>query len=170
MMSFLETTFYHGATVSDISQLKINWGINNPLGPAIYLTTDLNVADCYYRPGGAIYKLNVRGNERLTVNLDASFQSQHAEAKMIIIKTLRELNIPISITTALSAGDLIHQNYLDRPQVNKNLAKNGIWMIYGTLCGSVASGRQDRGIQYAVIDESTVKIIRATTYEVLMIE
>lgn len=163
-MNLIETALYHGSTVSDISQLKINWSINHPLGPAIYLTTDPNVADCYYRPGGAIYKISVRGNERLTINLDASFRSQYTEAKMIIIKTMHDLGLPVALNATAPSKDYIHQNYLTRPQINRALAKNGIWMIYGTLCSSIASGLQDRGVQYAVIDESTVKIERQTIF------
>lgn len=164
-MSHFSTAYYHGSTVPCIRKLKIDWDINSPFGPAIYLTREPIVADCYYRPGGAIYVVALCGNPNFTLNLDASFQSQTVEAREAVLKSIKELGFSVAVKENSRIRDLIHPVSSDRPLVNRTLAKHGIWMIYGHLSAYEYSGLQDRGIQYAVIEEASANILIETMYD-----
>lgn len=156
--------YYHGSRKSKILQLKINRAHNNPFGPAIYLTKDPTVANCYYREGGSIYEVNIFGNTQFTIDLDKSFIDQSAEAKEAIIRTLKALNLYVDSCPSTNARDFIHPYGCLKSDINDVLSENGIWLLYGHLSGMEVSGLMDRGVQFAVIDESAVKVSKETSY------
>lgn len=156
--------YYHGSRKSKISQLKVNRVHDNPFGPAIYLTKDPMVADCYYREGGAIYEVNIFGNTQLTIDLDKSFIDQSTEAKEAIIRTLKTLNLSVGNCPSINARDFIHPYGCSKSDINDALSQNGIWLLYGHLSGMEVSGLMDRGVQLAVIDESALKVSKETSY------
>lgn len=164
----LGCTFYHGSKTPKIKQLEVRQLKGNPFGTAIYLTKEPIVADCYCRDGGAIYEVEIKGNIQFTINLDVSFSEQSAEAKSVIIRSLKDLGLYQKKSGAINARDFIHCHDT-RDIVNGGLARNGIWMIYGHLNGMELSGLQDRGVQYAVIDPQCAVIVRETTYQEIMV-
>jgi len=73
--------YYHGSTEKALTHLKCAYAAEeNPFGPAIYLTCDSNVAECYSRSGGAIYRVRLFGDSELTINLDATVEQQTDKA------------------------------------------------------------------------------------------
>lgn len=156
--------YYHGSRKPKISQLKVNRSHDNPFGPAVYLTKDPIVADCYHREGGAIYEVNILGDTQFTINLDESFIDQSAEAKKVIYRSLKSLNQPIDISPSTNARDFIHPYGSSISDINEALSQNGIWLLYGHLSGMEVSGLMDRGVQFAVIDESALKVSNETNY------
>lgn len=156
--------YYHGSRKSKLSQLKINRVDDNPFGPAVYLTKDPMVANCYCREGGAIYEVNISGNTLLTIDLDKSFIDQSDEAKEAILRSLKSLNQSVDICPSTNARDFIHPDGYSRLDINDALFKNGIWLLYGHLSGMELSGLMDRGVQFAVIDESSLKVSKETSY------
>lgn len=160
----INCTYYHGSRKSKISQLKINRADDNPFGPAVYLTKDPMVADCYHREGGAIYEVNILGNTQFTIDLDKSFIDQSAEAIYAILRSLKSLNQSVDICPSTNARDFIHPYGCSKSDINDALSQNGIWLLYGHLSGMEVSGLMDRGVQFAVIDESALKVSKETSY------
>ncbi|UUA75216.1 hypothetical protein [Cellvibrio sp. QJXJ] len=153
--------YYHGSEGATYPSLRINWSIDNPFGPAIYLTREPIVANCY---GGAIYVVEFIRNSNFTINLNGSFRSQTVEAREAILRIGKELGFNFDSAGKVQARGLIHPFECNTAEVNRLLADQGIWMVYGTLSGMECSGLRDRGIQYAVIDESAIKIKQVTNY------
>lgn len=157
-------TYYHGSERSNITRLKIDRQKSNPFGPAVYLTKDPLVADCYCRHGGAIYEVKLSGNMQFTINLDKSYSEQTIEAKEAILKSLKFLSQNTDSCHSINARDFIHPYGCSLFDVNDALVKNDIWLLYGHLSGMEISGLMDRGIQFAVMNESSLKITRETNY------
>ena len=156
--------YYHGSKTVGITKLKINRVVDNPFGPAVYLTKDPVVADCYVRSSGVIYEVRIKGNMQFVINLDKSFRKQTTEAKEVITKTIKSLNMSFYDVTSYSIRELLHQNDCSKTEVNNNLARFGIWLLYGRLSAMEESGLMDRGVQYAVIEESALNIVNETDY------
>lgn len=180
----LPSTLYHGSRVTGITKLSIREPKNPAFGPGIYLTADEVVADLYaYDRNGSIYEVGIKGNHRLTVNLDASLHHQHTEVKIAIMRVHRQLLPPPShgcqFDTKSAASNLMsmqvmHRHNPNQPHLleylypygvsraatNRLLRQEGIWLIYGHLRPiHGGSGRADRGIQYAIINENHVEIL-----------
>ena len=160
----INDTYYHGSRKSGITRLMVNKAHGNPFGPAVYLTKDPMVADCYFRDGGAIYEVKLSGNVQFTVNLDIALGGQTTETKEAIFRVLKSLDLPFDKITSKTARDLIHPYGCNKTEVNDALMLNGIWMLYGHLSGIEVSGLMDRGVQFAVIDEPALRIIKETDY------
>lgn len=154
-------TFYHGSKDGTYSSLNINWSIDNPFGAGIYLTREPIVASCY---GSSIYEVEGLRSSNFTINLNGSFRSQTVEAREAILKTVKALGLNFARACDVKVRGLIHPFECNTVDVNRLLAAQGIWMVYGTLSGMEVSGLKDRGIQYVVIDESAIRIKQVTNY------
>lgn len=156
--------YYHGSRISGLFQLKINNTRDNPFGPAVYLTKDPNVAKCYCIGGSPIYEVNISGDPLLTIDLDKDFDSQSGKAKKAILKSLKLDKQNVNICSSINVRDLIHPKDCSRSSINRTLSENGIWLLYGHLLPMEKSGQMDRGVQFAVIDESSIKVLKETNY------
>lgn len=154
-------TYYHGSKDATYASLSINWSKDNPFGAGIYLTREPIVANCY---GGAIYEVESIRSSNFTINLNGTFRSQTVEAREAILKTVKVLGLDFDRAGDAKVRGLIHPFECNTADVNRSLAAQGIWMVYGTLSGMEVSGLQDRGIQFVVIDEASINIRRVTTY------
>jgi hypothetical protein len=119
------------------------------------------VADKYTtRNAQTIFEVTLSGNEQFTIDLDISVRNQSVIAREALKKVATQMNWCSSINKDMSAADFIFQN----PMMNDNaltvaaLKEHGIWLLYGELHPSIKSGYQDKGIQYAVIDDQCVTI------------
>jgi len=74
------------------------------------------------------------------------------------------LNQPIDIPPFASTRNFIYPYGCSKANVNRALSKSGIWLLYGHLSAMEESGLMDRGVQYAVINESALRISRETSY------
>lgn len=157
-MPLTSSGYYHGSKINNLNKLDISYSSNDlPFGPAVYLTKEKIVANCYSRSDGSIYCVSLTGNLKYTINLNKNFEDQTTEVKSILNKLFPHVN------TNDDLRELIHPFAADLKDMNNLLKTNQIWMIYGGL-GSGASGLMDRGIQYAVLNDSYITIDGTTTY------
>jgi hypothetical protein len=126
--------------------------------PALYLTSDPDVAGCYARNGGAIYEVEVAGNHQLTIALNRKWKDQSVDARMAVREAFKVAGVPFHVDPdddARAMIDLLASRGGKRSR-NRLLQEQGIWLLYGHLDPSEANGLCDRGVQYAVISGSTV--------------
>lgn len=158
----LNETFFHGSPIDSLSTLNINRQNDNPFGHAVYLSKDIDVARCYTgSSNGRVYTVRLNGDPSLAINLDASFAHQHSSSKRAICRTLRHFSIHLNPLSNEDMRGVIHSPYLshtDKNVINNHLCQHGIWLLYGRLDPMEMSGRMDKGIQYAVIDESFITL------------
>jgi hypothetical protein len=149
--------FYHGSRKCGLTELIVQYSnFDAPFGPAIYLTKDKNVADCYAQ-NGSIYLVKICGNLDYSINLDASFSEQTVQAREAINVVKKHFYSSLRFET-IHVRKIVHFDHAMRAEVNSYLKHLGVWMLYGQLDGIEQSGLMDRGIQYAVIDESKIII------------
>lgn len=155
----LNDIYYHGSKHLDLQYLDIAFASErNPFGPAIYLTKDEAVADCYSRNSGAIYRVRINGDNDCVINLDEKVRSQPKKAIAAIQQLSKRQDKKIDILDQ-NARDVIHPDYERRAMANVFLKDQGIWMLYGHLGGMELSGLMDRGVQYAVINNAHISIV-----------
>lgn len=149
--------FYHGSP-EKFTQFEYRRCAPNPIfGPGIYLTQEHEVACCYYRPGGAIYWVEVDADPRYTINLETTMADQSDEARLRIQFLLGEAGkqMPPQTTKAWDALNSV-LDVMTLNQRNFRLGALGVWMIYGHMPASCHSGRCDNGVHYVLLRESTV--------------
>lgn len=149
----------HGSSDPTINNLSVaHCREDNPFGPAIYLTEDPLVAGCYVRQRGAIYEVELQGDPRHTICLDQSWEDQTREAASAIAELLRRVGhhtLPGSRQDARTTIQLADPA-LGKRKRNQMLHSLGIWLLYGYLDGYEMSGLCDRGVQFAVLHESSI--------------
>lgn len=154
---------FHGSALPDLTSLKIAFAQNDtPLGPGVYLTEDPLVARCYSKDLGKIYEVEVRGNRSYVINLDEPFKKQTFEARSSIIKLLHLAKCEMPSTDKLDARKIIQmtQSKFTKEERNLRLAQLGIWMIFGTLDCYESNGRGDRGIQYVILEDTSIMSVK----------
>lgn len=152
--------FFHGSTHTGLYVLDpIKSDRNNPFGPAVYLTKDLDVAECYSRGIGAIYEVAALGDLESAVNLDLPFADQLLPAKQALSKYFSRQLRGVAEQSPAPIRYVVHPPDADKAEINGALAESGVWMIYGHLAGNEVSGKMDRGVQYAVLDQSKLEIV-----------
>jgi hypothetical protein len=63
----------HGTHSTGLSRFDTFYSAEGrPFGPAIYLTTDIDVAKCYSGPKGVVLQVDVEGQLTRAINLDRS--------------------------------------------------------------------------------------------------
>jgi len=164
MIDLLQTTFFHGSNRNELTLLDPNYSEHRqPFGKAIYLSEIEATAKHYARFQGTIYRVKLKGNTALTINLDGNFQQQTVQAR----EALRTIATAVDVnfnprTSTLTARDLLGGKYPDdRPLMTTRLLEAGIWMIYGTLGADEHSGALDDSIQYAVLHRDHLAIVGA---------
>lgn len=164
MIDLIRPTYFHGSNHNDLTELDpIHSDHGQPFGQAIYLSELESTAKHYARFQGTIYRVKIKGNTALTINLDGTFPQQTVEAREALraIATAVDSNFDPR-TSMLTARDLLGGKYPDdRPLMTQRLLNEGIWMIYGTLGADEHSGALDDGIQYAVLHRDHLEIVGA---------
>lgn len=164
MIDFLQTIFFHGSKKSGLDQLDPSFSDHGwPLGRGIYLSELEATAEKYVRDPGTVYKVKLKGNPALTLNLDATFREQSVQAReaLRIIATTVDANFNPR-TSTVPARDLLGGKYPDdRPLMTARLLEAGIWMIFGTLGPDENAGSFDNGVQYVVLHRDHLEIIDA---------
>jgi hypothetical protein len=154
----LNDIFYHGSKHSSLVQLDVAFSLEaNPFGPAIYLTKDRSVADCYVRNNGAVYCVRLSGDMEYIINLDERVELQSDKA-IDAIRRLSRIHYKNTDIFRKKARDIIHPDCEYRALANSFLKNRGIWLIYGNLGIYEDSGLMDKGTQYAVINNAHVII------------
>ncbi len=157
-MRAFPSSLLHGSPNKAIAQLSATFGDERaPFGPAIYLTEDPDVANCYVKETGAIYAVQLAGNSQLTIPMNASWKDLSVDARLAVTKLFKAANLPFPINTN-NARAIIDTAVptLGLRRRNEFLAAEGIWMLYGHVDAMEFSGLCDRGIQYAVLSESAI--------------
>lgn len=168
----LPKVLFHGTRVKNITQLRVSSHCHDSAHrDAVYLTESLNVASCY---GAEIYTVELLGDPAFTLDvsgrLNEGMRSRVIEAMLSIDP---DLDID-SLNTAKSADDIFEQvqthfrqelQLNDTSLINRALLEHGIWMVFGYMHPMAASGLQDRGIQYALLDVSKSNILSCNSYE-----
>ena len=156
--------FYHGSSEL-FTQFEYRRCASNPIfGRGIYLTQEHEVARCYYRPGGAIYRVEVDADPRYTINLETTIADQSYEARLRIQFLLREAGkqMPPQTTKAWDALDSV-RDVMTLNQRNFRLGALGVWMIYGHMPANCHSGMCDNGVHYVLLRESKVSSLAPIT-------
>lgn len=157
-MQTIPRILFHGSSNATIKCLSAYKGSDRcPFGPALYLTADRMVAACYVGGTGAIYEVEISGNEHLTIALNLGLQNQTDKAKSAIQCLLEAANNP-RLSETWDARSIIEAAdfSLGRQGRNALLREKGIWLLHGELSGMEQSGMCDRGIQYAVINDAAI--------------
>lgn len=168
----IDKTYFHGSTTKNLTKLtkkitKINDSPDPAFGSAIYLTEDSRVADVYTKGSGSTYEVVLHGNFNLTISMNQSFKSQTVEAKEAILKLKKHFGFKGGLDFS-SVSHIIHPLGMNQTPFNDFLLENSIWLLYGSLDPSVCSGLGDKGVQYAVLDESKIKLIKETSRPEIM--
>jgi hypothetical protein len=157
-MDVIPRSLLHGSRKKDIDRLIPFHGEDDwPFGPALYLTEDPDVANCYVRATGAVYAIELSGNSQLTIPMNASWKELPVDARLAIKKLFNAANLPMprGIDNAREILDSV-KPAMNKRQRNKFLAAAGIWMLFGHIDAMEDSGLCDRGIQYALLSESAI--------------
>lgn len=157
-MDVLPRSLLHGSRHKAIDRLNPLLGNDHsPFGPALYLTEDPQVADCYVRRTGAIYAVELVGNSQLTIAMNASWKKLSVDARLAVTKLFRTANIPVptSLNNAREILDSV-EAAMDKRQRNAFLAAEGIWMLFGHIDATEDNGLCDRGVQYALLCTSAI--------------
>jgi len=164
MIDLIRTTYFHGSKHNDLKTLDpIHSDHGQPFGQAIYLSGLEATARHYARFQGTVYRVKIKGNPALTLNLDGTFREQTVQAREALrtIATAVDANFNPR-TSTLAARDLLGGKLPDdRPLMTARLLEAGVWMIYGMLGADEHSGSLDDGIQYAVLHRDHLEIIDA---------
>lgn len=165
-MSVLPQKFYHGSPRRDLERLRLECANDNlPLGRGIYLTADPLVAQCYSRNSGQVYLALTRGSVDKTINIDAKWDDLSAFARSAIVTLFMRCGKRFVDNPKENVGDAIDRACPDIPSSewmdmrNAILSEIGIWMIYGHIDASLASGLCDRGPQYVVLHENAIELL-----------
>lgn len=149
--------FYHGSRELFTQFEYRRCASNYIFGRGVYLTQEYEVAHHYYRPGGAIYRVEVDADPRYTINLETTISDQSYEARLRIQFLLREAGkeMPPQATKAWDALDSVC-DVMTFDQRNYRLGAFGIWMIYGHMPAIHDSGPCDKGVHYVLLREAIV--------------
>lgn len=154
---------YHGTSIGNINSLDINHCSDcSPFGRAIYLTEDPAVADCYVRKSGCLFQVAIDGDWNRVLDFDNTFDQQTTQVQDVLRK-LATMRVQGRQANESVRG-LVHPHALSREPINDFLRSKGIWLIRGRLSAMEVSGLMDRGIQYAVLCNENVSILRAGCY------
>lgn len=132
-----------------------------PFGPAIYLTADPLVAQCYFRPGGGICEVELSGESVGILDLNCHILDQPELTRSIVLSML----VSLGIKATADIGDTravveLADKKLGKKLRNRLLVSVGIWMLHGHLNSMEHSGLCDRGRQFAVLDPSRIVGLR----------
>lgn len=151
--------FYHGSENTDITALAKDPRSTAVFGSAIYATNIYDVAKCYQKRTGAIYHLALLGRPELTLDFDAPFYQQSKQAQAIVLKARRRFGLSTIVDRCENTRSVVHPFRVRKNEMNDELLEHGIWMVYGHVDVYEHSGRQDNGVQYAVLNENMVSIL-----------
>lgn len=157
-MDTIPRTLLHGSHDKLIDRLNpVHGDEHSPFGPALYLTEDPDVANCYVRGTGAIYAIELTGNGQLTIPMNASWRELSVDTRLAIRKLFKAADLPMPncVNNARAILDSV-SSVMDKRQRNEFLAAEGIWMLFGYIDAMEASGVCDRGIQYALLSSSAI--------------
>lgn len=157
-MTAIPRTLLHGSHDKSIDQLNPMLGDEHaPFGPALYLTEDPAVANCYVRGTGAIYAIELFGNGQFTISMNASWRELSVDARLAIKRLFKSAGLPMpsGVNNARAILDSVRP-VMDKRQRNEFLATEGVWMLFGHIDAMEGSGLCDRGIQYALLSESAI--------------
>ena len=157
-MDAITRSLLHGSRHKALERLDPFHGDEDwPFGPALYLTEDPAVANCYVHGTGAIYAIELTGNGQLTIPMNASWKELSVDARLAIKKLFDAANrrLPSGINNARAILDSI-EPAMNKRQRNEFLAAEGIWMLFGHIDAMEDSGLCDRGIQYALLCDSAI--------------
>lgn len=157
-MDAIPLSLLHGSCKKDIDRLSPLHGEDTaPFGPALYLTEDPDVANCYVRKTGVIYAIELTGNSQLVIPMNASWKDLSVDARLAIMKLFKAANLPMpsGINNAREILDSV-EPAMNKRQRNEFLANQGIWMLFGHIDAIEYSGLCDRGIQYALLSDAAI--------------
>lgn len=157
-MDAIPRALLHGSRHKALERLDpLRGDEDSPFGPALYLTEDPAVANCYVRGTGAIYAIELTGNGQLTIPMNASWKALSVDARFVIKKLFNAANqpLPSGINNARAILDSI-EPAMNKRQRNEFLAAEGIWMLFGHIDAMEDSGLCDRGIQYALLCDAAI--------------
>lgn len=157
-MDAIPLSLLHGSRKKDIDRLNPFHGADIwPFGPALYLTEDPDVANCYVRKTGVIYAIELTGNSQLAIPMNASWKDLSVDARLAIKKLFKAANLPMpsGINNARKILDSV-EPAMNKRQRNEFLAAQGIWMLFGHIDAMEDSGLCDRGIQYALLSDAAI--------------
>lgn len=160
-MEEIPSLLLHGSKNPNIDRLSPSRSDEKwPFGPAVYLTGDPDVAGCYVGNAGAIYEVEVAGNNAMTIALDRKWREQSVDARMAIKEAFRVagMEIPLGMYSESEVRKIVDALVVDgrRGDRNRLLGEKGIWLLYGHVDQYEDSGLCDRGVQYAVIVEAAI--------------
>lgn len=160
-MSQIPRNLLHGSSIQTIDRLSPTYGLErSPFGPALYLTEDPQVAGCYVKRSGAIYEVNISGNEELTIDMNSAWEELSVAARLSITRLFKVANVPLPKHRESRAMLDAVTPIMSKRERNNFLASEGIWMLHGYIYAMEHSGLCDRGVQYALIDDSAIKAQR----------
>lgn len=157
-MDAIPRTLLHGSRDKSIERLNpVHGDEHAPFGPALYLTEDPDVANCYVRGTGGIYAIELIGNAQLTIPMNAAWQELSVDARLAIKKLFKAADLPMpgGVNNARAILDSVRP-VMDKRQRNEFLADEGVWMLFGHIDAMEASGLCDRGVQYALLSKSAI--------------
>lgn len=161
-MNAIPRSLLHGSRDKAIDQLSPFRGEEDwPFGPALYLTEDPHVANCYVHTTGAIYAVELIGNSQLTIAMNASWKELSVDARLAIKKLFKAASMPMpnGIANAREILDSVVPA-MNKRERNEFLAAQGIWMLFGHIDAVEDGGLCDRGIQYALLSDSAIALQR----------
>ncbi|MFT3815860.1 MAG: hypothetical protein QM740_21265 [Acidovorax sp.] len=157
-MDALPRSLLHGSRRNAIDRLNPLLGNDHaPFGPALYLTEDPQVANCYVCRTGAIYTVELVGNSQLTIAMNACWKALSVDARLVITRLFKAASMPVpsGLKHAREILDSV-EPAMDKRQRNAFLAAEGIWMLFGHIGTMEDSGLCDRGVQYALLCTSAI--------------
>jgi hypothetical protein len=151
--------FLHGTKVQNLERFDIRRSSDdNPLGPGVYLTTDLVLAQHCAGAAGAVLAVQVDGDPRFVLDLDQPLKKQPSHCAAAVSVLLKFSGWSEQLDYGLNAREAID---LVVPKLGKRyrnafLASSGVWMLRGHLQAKERCGPGDSGVQYVLLDTRSV--------------